>query len=561
MMIVAASNSATAKKIKASLVVGRPAPGSGHVIVDGSGTDMPQRPNLQFAGKTVSVEDNPTLGRTVVEITASELTPATTTNLGGVIVGKNIEVDADGVISTLGGHVVQDGEGTALAQQPSIQFTGDFVKATDDPAAEKTVIDVTVPLATEEKPGIVQVGGGLDVDDSGVVSTTKGHEILDPDGNIMPQETQMQFTGDFVKVTDDPTTKRTTVDVTVPFATTDKPGIVQVGDGLSINDEGLLSSNAAEPAGSYFPANSSLRFWPWSVSVAVPTGAVLGYGPSRWYFTHLNSPGGRVVRTAISNDPNNFSVALNQRAGGLYDHPFAAIYPFTLEETAPLSGKQVTFSFDFSKERAQQTGETITFQVIGNTSGVHSKLDIFGNYPQTVTVGSGQIEDGGPDTSRRTFTFDVPKEITQICLKWLYTATPSSIGTGNVMILSRPRIDIGATAKDYETIDNATEYANIQKTQQVVVASFYGQVTEGASVPVGFYYQFPTAPNWTGLPTVLAAIDSFTSSPFKAASSADVTNISINGCKIVRVANVATGAGTVAGAYETTYFLSIPFFQ
>ena len=208
---------------------------------------------------------------------AVNITPATTTTIGGVIVptAGNIDVAVDGSISVpLGTNaalgVVKIGTGLSV--------TGGVVSADILPDATTTVkgkvvvpasgnIDISagsisVPLATTGNVGVVSVGGGLKIDGTGLLqidttsypiatTTTVGAVIVPTAGNIDVAgdgsiSVPLATTGNVGVVS-----IGTNIDVdgageiSMPVATAISVGLISVGTGLSVDGSGVLSAAPA----------------------------------------------------------------------------------------------------------------------------------------------------------------------------------------------------------------------------------------------------------------------------------------------------------------------------
>ena len=106
-------------------------------------------------GTTITVDENGTISGS----SSYELPTASTNTLGGVkIDGTSITIDNNGVISSSGGsgdgHTILDGSGTAMTQEPSLQFVN-ATSVSDD--TNKTVVTVLPFTIT------VNANGGYDV--------------------------------------------------------------------------------------------------------------------------------------------------------------------------------------------------------------------------------------------------------------------------------------------------------------------------------------------------------------------------------------------------------------
>lgn len=85
-----------------------------------------------------------------------------------------------------GGHTIVDENGSDMASEPKLQFTGN-VNVTDDSVNGKTIVDIPS-------------------------SSGSGHTIIDPNGSSMTQRGGLKFTGN-VSVTDDSGNNETIIDI------------------------------------------------------------------------------------------------------------------------------------------------------------------------------------------------------------------------------------------------------------------------------------------------------------------------------------------------------------
>lgn len=304
-----------------------------------------------------------------------------------------------------------------------------------------------------------------------------------------------------------------------------------------------------------WPANASLNFWHAGISLAVPTGSILA-AADRWYVSHLNSPGTRVLREALPADPDNYAITFSQRAGGIFDHPISCYYPLTVAETKIFRGKEITIAFDLAKERSQVAGETIVLKILANRAadGTHQKLDIFGSYGST-----GEVLQTIPITGltnqfqRHWTTVEIPEDITQICFQFAYSASPTSLGTGIVLKIARCRIDFGNQAQPYRTPDFREEYQRLLLTNQFATIRFSGTLTEGKKCAL--YHQF--ALPFRQRPVCLLARDNWTSEGVNAAAIADISAVDEVGFTIERTPKTAASYGS----FESIYHLALPFWE
>ena len=141
---------------------------------------------------------------------------ASASTLGGVKVGTNLSIDADGVLSASGGGSYVLPEATASTLGGVI--IGDNVNVEADGT-------ISVPVGTTSAKGVLQVGTGLAVAD-GVVSVDIGDATASTKGVVK--------IGDNINVSSGT--------ISVPVATTSTLGVVSVGTGLSVDGSGVLSA-------------------------------------------------------------------------------------------------------------------------------------------------------------------------------------------------------------------------------------------------------------------------------------------------------------------------------
>lgn len=129
-------------------------PESGHEIVNPSGTSMTQRSKLKFMG-SVSVSDDSTNDQTVINVTGggggggghtiqnpsgSSMTQRTNLQFTGtgVTVTDNGTDDKTVVNISSSGHTIKDGDGTAMTPQPNLQFAD--ANVSNDGTGDATVV-------------------------------------------------------------------------------------------------------------------------------------------------------------------------------------------------------------------------------------------------------------------------------------------------------------------------------------------------------------------------------------------------------------------------------------
>lgn len=180
-----------------------------------------------------------------------DLQPATTETLGGIIVGNNLEITKEGILSavaapyelpkasaeTLGG--VKIGQGVSIDANGVISVTGggsvtvdtELDKTSNNPIANKSVAEkfevvdraieeltpYTLPIASAETLGGVKIGDNITISEDGKISAP----APTPEYNL-------------------------------PVASAEVLGGIKIGEGLNITEEGILSTNGGGGGGGNF---------------------------------------------------------------------------------------------------------------------------------------------------------------------------------------------------------------------------------------------------------------------------------------------------------------------
>jgi len=201
-------------------------PGQG-IISATSGTD-----SLNFvAGNNVTLSTNPGTKSVTIAVNNTlsfQLLPASTSSIGGVIVGTGLQIDANGILSsqatalttattsTIGG--VKIGSGLAIAGDGTLSSAAAF----------------TLNTATTATLGGITIGYGLQIDKYGSVSVPS---------TVLTTATKFLVGG--VKIGNSiAAAVDGTIDVNaanIPAATTASNGVVRPGYGLSVSPDGALS--------------------------------------------------------------------------------------------------------------------------------------------------------------------------------------------------------------------------------------------------------------------------------------------------------------------------------
>lgn len=273
----------------------------GDTITQGGGIEITT--DSQTGVKTVSVNAgaglsiDPDTGE--LNADAQALEPATTTTLGGVIIGDGISVDNDGVIDVNTGDglsvnndnelEVSVGDGLQIDANGAVEVNvgdGLSINASDEVELDKATttdiggvivgdnIDVnngtiSVPKAASNKLGVVKPTDGLSIDSNGVLtvdtgdglsidSTTKEVNVNVGDGLQINQDNELEVnvgvglsvdstnndinvnTGRALSVNNDN-------EIDVNIASRSAYGVVKVGEGINVDSNGIISVEAAPP--------------------------------------------------------------------------------------------------------------------------------------------------------------------------------------------------------------------------------------------------------------------------------------------------------------------------
>lgn len=211
----------------------------GDVVTQGGGIEITT--DAQTGVKTVSVNAgtglsiDPDTGE--LNADAQALEPATTSTLGGVIIGDGISVDNDGVID------VNTGDGLSVNNDNELEVSvGDGLQIDANGAVE---VDTGNGLNINQNDELeVSLGSGLQFDQNGAIEVNIGDglSINASDEVVLDKATTTDIGG--VIVGDNIDVNNGTI--SVPKAASNKLGVVKPTDGLSIDSNGELSVNVGD---------------------------------------------------------------------------------------------------------------------------------------------------------------------------------------------------------------------------------------------------------------------------------------------------------------------------
>jgi hypothetical protein len=232
--------------------------------------------------------------------------------------------------------------------------------------------------------------------------------------------------------------------------------------------------------------------------------------------------------------------------------------PFSPSETYPLRGKEVTFSVDlmagigFPTTAAQ--GVTVSVTGTTQTSGA-IKIKNSGEF----LLGNQLIQNfstvGGFSTSsyaRYSFTFTIPANVTQICLRFVHTpiGSGSAVPSGYEYRIYRPAIGIGSSEQPFSLWPLAEDQTRMADRYQRILAAWYGAVTQGDTIKQPIIFPSP----FGGVPNCTYVEDGSLPVGFAGASTANITAISATDAVLSRSATATSSAAS----FRTFYTFMVP---
>lgn len=257
------------------------------------------------------------LAEQIAQIVISGVPIATTTTLGGIIVGDGLSITDTGVLSaTGGGSTYTAGDGIAISDQNVISVDSTIARQSDLDDLEdrvdtvegditniegdittinqniQNIIDGTteidLPIATTEDTGVIKVGDGLSVTTDGTLSATPytAGDGIDISENVVSVDSTVAKQSDLDDLEDRVDTVESnittiqgdittinqnieniidgTTSIDLPIASADQLGVVKIGDNLSITADGTLSATGG---GSSYTAGDGIDITSGVISV------------------------------------------------------------------------------------------------------------------------------------------------------------------------------------------------------------------------------------------------------------------------------------------------------
>jgi hypothetical protein len=229
--------------------------------------------------------------------------------------------------------------------------------------------------------------------------------------------------------------------------------------------------------------------------------------------------------------------------------------PLSQEETEPLRGRTVTWSFDLKYGAGfpqDQADNGVVAAVTGCTvAGTLTNVNYYGNF----TGGSSVIAQRDSITScttdsftRFALTFAVPENVFQICLCLQHkpVGTGQSVGTDYRFLLRRPSLTIGSALAEYVPIPHYLDQLAIQRRFVRYLVTFDGAVTTGQVISQRL--QFPI--KMEKIPVCTRAVEQDSAVGFGSPAVANVTQISDRDFVISRTATSDSGTGHFRTLYS-----------
>jgi hypothetical protein len=413
----------------------------------------------------------------------------------GVVNGRVVAKDNSGNDIPVGmGHVISDGDGTDLPTEKILKFSGGGVQVTDDPDNNATVVtidgsgnNVTVAIQFTEDdwdatPSFTISAEDLPFDGSPNLFV----QVANEDGQIVNCGIQIDATGDVI------------LTATEPFTGS---ALVSGGRGEEIIPSGAATAYSLPNAAFRLNTNGTSAVFANFAMIPLSDGWV-GYQQVAG-FSYQATSSIETVDAALQLNCMHIARPVRNPSTQVI-HLFR---PFTPLETAPLRGKQVTFSVDLLAGTGfpNTSANGINFSVTGTTNVSNfTKINNSGAFTSMSSVlYTAESIYGVPTDSyaRYSFTFNVPENIVQICprLNHMPYGTGSNVPANYDYYIYRPAIGVGTSAQPFIPTSYAEDQQALCDRYQTVLATFRGPVTQGQTIrqDIVFPAQFLAKPTCT----------------------------------------------------------------
>ncbi|MDR2677763.1 MAG: hypothetical protein LBB26_04380 [Puniceicoccales bacterium] len=250
---------------------------------------------------------------------------------------------------------------------------------------------------------------------------------------------------------------------------------------------------------------------------------------------------------------------ISRTAGNISTQEIRIFRPFTPLETFSLRGKQVTFSVDLLAGTGFPNTATngINFSVTGTTNISNlTKIDSSGAFTaESSIIRANESVYAIPTNAyeRYSFTFQVPADVVQICLRFTHTplGAGSDVPAGYDFYIRRPALGAGNSEQPFPIKTLAEDQQALCDRYQRVLAIFRGAVTQGQTIvrDVLFPHQFMASPVCT-----YAANESPPTAFSTQTPKSDISSLTTYGALLTRTAI----ADSTSALFRVFYGFTVP---
>jgi hypothetical protein len=228
--------------------------------------------------------------------------------------------------------------------------------------------------------------------------------------------------------------------------------------------------------------------------------------------------------------------------------------PLTQEETEPLRGQTINWSFDlqYGEDFPQNVADSGVVMAVNGctTAGTLTTVNYYGVFSSGATV----IAQREPILScptdafaRFALTFTVPENVFQICLRIQHkpNGTGQSVGASHRFLLRHPMLTIGSSQAEYVPIPHYLDQLATNRRFIRCLATYDGPVTGGQVISQRIQFPVPMEK----IPICTRAVEQDSAIGFGTAVTGNAMQISNRDCLISRTAT----ADSASGHFRTLY--------
>jgi hypothetical protein len=466
----------------------------------------------------------------------------------GVVNGRVVAKGNSGEDIPVGiGHVVSAGDGTEFPPEGKLQFSGGGVQVADDPENNATLI-----IINGSGDNATVAIGFTDADWDAVPSLTISAtdlpfggsrnlfvQVEDEVGRVINCGVSIENSGDVI------------LTATAPFTGS---ALISGGRGEEI------LPGASAPA--YSLANGAFRMNTNGTSATFANVTLVPLSDGWVGYQQIADAAHPLTCTAeaVEGLLHLTCKHIGRPVGTTSVQEIRIFRPLTPLETFPLRGKQVTFSVDLLAGTGfpNTSANGINFSVTGTTNVAANFTKI--NSSGAFTSQSSVIRDieriyGIPTDAyeRYTATFNVPENVTQICLRFTHTplGTGSAVPADYDFYIHRPAFAIGSAPQAFIPPTLAEDRLSLADRYQRVLATFRGAVTQGQAVAEDIVFPFP----FMAAPTCTYAANESAPAAFPATpAKSDMASITTYSALLTRTAT----ADSDSGLFRVFYGFTVP---